>query len=100
MVLMKKTLNALWRRLSGGESRDRAELTHIAFAQQEALRRRAEYAAAQEQESATAAAAAQTGPVPRQSSLSSSRRKVEAAESAYTAALQRWENRQARQKSR
>lgn len=97
---MKKYLMTLWRRLCGGEARDKAELAHIAFTQQEAVRRRAEYAAQERESAAAAVPAAQTAAPPHQRPISLSRRKVVAAEAAYTAALQAWENRQARQKSR
>ena len=93
---MAKYLKNLWRRLFSDDSQAKAEteVTRIAIAQQAAVRRRAEYAAAQEQ----AAQAGTTSPPPE--ALSSSRKRVEEAEAAYSLALQKWDNKQSRQKSR
>lgn len=81
---MANFLNILWQRLSPDDSKVKAEVERIAVLQQTAARRRAEYAEEKE----------------RSASLSSSRKRMEEAEAAHTAALQAWENKQSRQKSR
>jgi len=79
----------LWQRLSGQESKDDPEVARIAALQQAAALRRAEHAQQKEQSDASPAGA-----------LSASRKRMEDAESAHAAALQKWENKQSRQKSR
>jgi hypothetical protein len=83
----------LWQRVSAQDVKVKAEVERIAFLQQAAAQRRAEYAAEQEQ-------AALTGDTLLSPLLSSSRTRMADAEAAHTAALQMWENKQSRQKSR
>lgn len=99
---MPHFLVTLWGRLSGGRSQDREEVARIGVLQQAAVRCRAEYAQAKEAAAASAAAAlpgsARAGGI--QDSLSSRRKQVEDAENAYALALQVWNNKQSRLKSR
>ena len=69
----------LWQRVSAEDSKVKAELARIAVLQQAAAARRAEYALAQDD---------------------AARKRMADAELAHTAALQSWENKQSRQKSR
>ncbi len=69
-------------------SKTKAEVDRIAVLQQTAAKRRAEYAAEKEK----------TDPLP--DALAASRKRMEEAEAAHTSALQAWENKQSRQKSR
>ena len=93
MTLMANYWNLLWQRVSAPDLKDKAEVERIAALQQTAAKRRAEYAEEKER-AAQAGDAAPPGP------LASSRKRVEDAEAAHTAALQAWENKQSRQKSR
>ena len=74
----------LWQRLSAQDVKVKAEVERIAVLQQTAASRRAEYAAEKE----------------REAPLLASRKRMEDAEAAHIAALQSWENKQSRQKSR
>ena len=95
---MENYWKLLWQRLSAHDGKVKAEVERIALLQQTASVRRAEYAEAvekkQQAERAGGGDASPSGP------LSSSRKRMEAAEAAHVAALQTWENKQARQKSR
>ena len=82
----------LWRRLCARDTKVRAEVEGLAVLQKTAATRRAEYAEKKEQ----AALKGEASP----DVLALSRARMEAAESAHTAALQAWENKQSRQKSR
>lgn len=82
---MVNYLTAWWRRSSGQDSKVKAEVERIASLQKTAADRRAEYSAEKEQAAPNA--------------LSSSRKRMEEAEAAHVAALQAWDNKQARQKS-
>lgn len=93
MTLMANYLTLLWQRLSANDSKVKAEVERIAVLQRTAASRRAEYAEEKER-------AARAGDASLPGSLSSSRQRMEEAESAHTAALQAWENKQSRQKSR
>ncbi|MGO8673168.1 MAG: hypothetical protein ACLQVD_17650 [Capsulimonadaceae bacterium] len=86
------SFQTLWQRLFDRNGRVKAEVERIGALQQAAVRLRAEYASKKEQ-------AAQTGDGGGSSVLSSSRKRMEEAEFAHIAALQVWENKQARQKS-
>lgn len=90
---MANYLKLLWQRLSAQDSKVKAEVAHLAVLQQAAALRRAEHAQEKER-------AARTGEASSSGSLSSSRKRMEDAEAAHTAALQAWENKQSRQKSR
>lgn len=90
---MKKYMNALWQRLSAQDSKVKAEVERIATLQQTAAKRRAEYAEEKDR-------AAVLGSASSPGALSASRKRMEEAETAHTAALQAWENKQSRQKSR
>ena len=90
---MANYLKKLWRRLHSRNAKVAAEVEQIAVLQQAAARRRAEYA--QEEQ-----AAALTATPPPQTSLTLSRKRMEEAEVAYSVALQAWDNKQSRQKSR
>ena len=83
----------LWRRVSAEDSKIKAELAQIAVLQQTAAGRRAEYARLKEQ-------AEQAIETQSPALLADSRKRMEEAEAAHTAALQIWENKQSRQKSR
>lgn len=83
----------LWQRLSAQDSKVKAEVERLAVLQQTAADRRAEYAEEKEK-------AARMGNESPPGLLSSSRTRMEEAEAAHTAALQTWENKQSRQKSR
>ena len=89
---MSNILTLLWQRLSANDSHVKAEVDRIAFLQQTAVTRRAEYGAEQRK-----AAAIDTAPVP--NAVSASRKRMEEAEAAHRNALQRWENKQSGQKS-
>lgn len=90
---MANYFTLLWQRLSASETKGNAEVEQIAVLQQTAAQRRAEYA--EEKERAT-----QTGDASPPGPLASSRQRMEDAEAAHTAALQAWDNKQSRQKSR
>lgn len=90
---MANYLTLLWQRLSAPDSKVKAEVERIAVLQQTAASRRAEYAEEKER-------AALTGDASPPSPLASSRKRMEDAEAAHTAALQAWDNKQSRQKSR
>ncbi len=92
-VVVIVALQFLWPREAVKKVTAETEVERIAGLQQAAAARRAEYAAEKER------AALETNP-PFSSLPSSCRRQVEEAEVAYAAALQAWENRQSRQKSR
>ena len=94
---MANYLKKLWRRLYGRNAKGAAEVEQIAVLQQAAAQRRAEYA----QEEQAAALTATTPPqASSQGLLTLSRKRVEEAEVAYSVALQAWDNKQSRQKSR
>jgi len=82
----------LWQRLSGRGENVPTEVERIGILQQAAARRRAEYVEKTEQ-------AARLGEASLSSPLSYSRKCMELAEAAHAAALQKWENKQSRQKS-
>ena len=90
---MTNYLTLLWQRFSAQASKVNAEIERLAVLQQTAATRRAEYAEKKE-EAARSGEASSPGP------LASSRKRMEEAETAHTAALQAWENKQSRQKSR
>lgn len=90
---MANYLTLLWQRLSANDSKVKAEVERIAVLQRTAASRRAEYAEEKER-------AALTGEAPPPGPLAASRKRMEDAEVAHTAALQAWENKQSRQKSR
>lgn len=90
---MKNHWQALWQRMSAPDTKVKAELEQLGVLQQAAADRRAEYAEAQKQ----AEGAGNESPP---GLLSSSRKRMADAEAAHTAALQAWENKQSRQKSR
>jgi len=69
----------LWQRISASESKTNAEVDRIAALQRAAVSRRAEYAETKDQ---------------------TVRKRMEEAEAAHIAALQLWQNKQSRQKSR
>ena len=77
-------LKLLWQRLSAPDAQDKAEVERLAVLQRTAASRRAEYAAEKA----------------RDAPLALIRTRMEEAEAAHTAALQLWENKQSRQKSR
>lgn len=91
--MMENYLTLLWRRFSAQDSKGNVEIERLAVLQQTAANRRAEYA-----EMKTQAALAGEAASPGQ--LAVSRERMEEAETAHTAALQAWENKQSRQKSR
>ena len=93
---MANYLKKLWRRLYGRNAKGAAEVEQIAVLQQAAAQRRAEYAQ-EEQAALTATTPPQASS---QGSLTLSRKRVEEAEVAYSVALQAWDNKQSRQKSR
>lgn len=93
MNSMTSYIKLLWQRLSSQEPKVNAEVERIAVLQQTAASRRAEYA----EEKERAERAGDPLPLP---ALIASRKRMEDAESAHTAALQTWENKQSRQKSR
>lgn len=90
---MANYFTLLWQRLSASDSKSNAEVEHLAVLQKTAATRRAEYAAQKER-------AAREGEASPPNALASSRARMEEAEIAHTAALQEWENKQSRQKSR
>lgn len=90
---MANYLKIVWQRLFGRDSTAAAEVARIAVLQQAAARRRAEYAEEKER-------AALTVTTPSLVPLSLRRKQVEEAETAYSVALQAWDNKQSRQKSR
>ncbi len=90
---MANTWTALWQRVFGPKSNAGADVERIAVLQQAAVARRAEYAQEQER-------AAQDGNDVSANRLSASRAGVADAEAAHIAALQAWQNKQSRQKSR
>jgi len=90
---MANTWTALWQRVFGQNANAGADVERIAVLQQAAVARRAEYAQEQER-------AAQDGNDVSENQMSASRARVADAEAAHVAALQRWENKQSRQKSR
>ena len=90
---MESSLKLVWQRFSGHDSRGKDEVQRIAVLQQAAVRRRAEYAEKKEQ-------ADLTGDETLRNMVFVCRRLMEEAESAHMIALQKWENKQSRQKSR
>jgi hypothetical protein len=90
---MANLFSSFWRRFFGEDRRDTAEVDRIHSLQKAAAARRAEHALKQEQ-------AATTGDSSLPGPESSSWKRMKEAESAHIAALQKWENKQARQKSR
>ncbi len=82
----------LWRRLSAQDTKTRAEVERLAVLQQTAAGRRAQYAQKKEEAALNGGASPDV--------LALSRARMEEAEAAHTAALQAWENKQSRQKSR
>ena len=93
---MANCLKIVWRRLYGRNAKGAAEVEQIAVLQQAAARRRAEYAQ-EEQAALTATTPPQASS---QGSLTLIRKRMEEAEAAYSVALQAWDNKQSRQKSR
>ena len=93
MTLMANYMTLLWQRMSAQDSKPNAEVERLAVLQRTAASRRAEYAEMKAQ-AALIGEASPPGP------LASSRKRMEEAEAAHTAALQAWENKQSRQKSR
>ena len=89
---MENYLTLLWRRLSAQDTKVEAEIERLAVLQRTAATRRAEYAEKKEQAALKGEAQADL--------LAPSRARMEEAEAAHTAALQAWENKQSRQKSR
>ena len=89
---MANYFTLLWQRLFARDSKSNAEVEHLAVLQKTAATRRAEYAEQKEQ----AALKGEASPA----LLAAGRARVEEAEVAHTAALQAWENKQSRQKSR
>jgi len=94
MTLVANYWQRLWRRLSG---RDREPLALTEVEQIDRLQRtarllRAEYAERAEQ-------SARLGEASLAQPLSYSRRRMELAEAAHAVALQKWENKQSRQRS-
>jgi len=90
--MMPNYFRSLWQRLTTPEVDDKAEVDKIARLQKAAAARRTEYAALKTQaetadDDATRAA------------LSAGRRRMEEAEIAHTSALQKWQNRESRQRS-
>jgi|GEM_PF-3517485 len=90
---MENYFTYLWQRFSAQDSKVNAEIERLAVLQKTAASRRAEYAEKKE-EAARSGEASPPGP------LDASRRRMEEAEAAHTAALQAWENKQSRQKTR
>ena len=90
---MANYMTLLWQRLSARDTKNSGEIERIGALQQTAAARRAEYA---ELKAQAALAGASSPPDP----LSASRKRMEEADSAHAAALQTWENKQSRQKSR
>lgn len=78
MTSMPNYLTLLWQRLSARDAKVTAEVERIAVLQRTAASRRAEYAETKDQ---------------------AARKRMEEAEAAHTTALQRWNNKQSRQKS-
>ena len=91
---MTNYLKIIWQRWCGRDSAVAAEVARLTVLQQAAAKRRAEYAQEKER-----AALGGTMLLHTQEPLSSSRKRVEEAEAAYTVALQAWDNKQSRQKS-
>lgn len=90
---MANYMTLLWQRLSARETKDNGEIERLGALQQAAAARRAEYAELKAQ-AALAGEASPPGP------MSAARKRMEEADSAHAAALQAWENKQSRQKSR
>jgi len=90
---MAKNLKQFWQSLSGSDRKVDKEVVQIATLQQAAAARRAEYA---EEKSRTLLTEDHLLPI----TLLTSRQRMEEAESAHLAALQKWENQQMRLKSR
>lgn len=88
---MSNHLKALWTRLTTSRLDVATEVERITVLQQAAADRRKEFAALKAQATQTEAASL--------TALSACRRRMEEAESAHIIALQRWENKQARQRS-
>jgi len=84
---MANYMTLLWQRFSTKDTKNNGEIERIGALQQTAAARRAEYAEMKAQD-------IPAGP------LSASRKRMEETDSAHAAALQAWENRQSRQKSR
>ena len=80
--------NNLWRRIYAPESKVETEADRLSALQQMAVRRRREHAIVKEQ-----------GAPADEALLRASRKRMEEAEIAHTDALQRWNNKQTRQKS-
>lgn len=85
-------LKSILRQLSATESNTDDEVERIAFLQQTAVRRRAEYHEKKEQ-------ATRNDDTQNIDSLSFYRKRMEEAEKAHMVALQKWENKQSKQKS-
>ena len=90
---MANYMTLLWQRFSAKDTKVNGEIERIGALQQTAAGLRAEYAELKVQD-AQAGEVSPTGP------LAASRARMEEAEAAHTAALQAWENKQSRQKSR
>ena len=85
-------LKRLWHKAFSSESRDRDELDRLGALQQVASSRRSEYAEAKEK-------AGLTFDAPPSSALAAVRKRMDDAETAHYLALQKWENRESKQKS-
>jgi len=85
-------LKRLWRNATSSESRDRDELDRLGALQQVASSRRSEYAEAKEK-------AGLKGDDTQSSALAAVRKRMDDAETAHYLALQKWENRESRQKT-
>ena len=89
---MPNYFTSLWQRLTAPEVDDKAEVDKIARLQKAATARRQEYAALKTQAETADDDAGRLA-------VSASRRRMEEAETAYTSALQKWQNRESRQRS-
>ena len=89
---MPNYFTSLWQRLTAPEVDDKAEVDKIARLQKAATARRTEHAALKTQAETSDNDALQLA-------LSASRRRMEEAETAHTSALQKWQNRESRQRS-
>jgi hypothetical protein len=90
---MANYFTGIWERFTGPDLTSKAEVDRIAMLQQAASARRKEYAE-KKQHVAISGDASLAAP------LASSRKRMEDAETAHMVALQNWENKQSRQKSR
>jgi hypothetical protein len=89
---MANYFKTFWQRLTASDGDDKAEVDRIAALQKAASARRKEYAAMKEQ-----ADLAVDGSL--HSALSNSRKRMEEADTAHIVALQKWQNKESRQRS-